>query len=186
MGLLDRIKEIIIRETCVRAINYDKRNLEIRFDTEMAGAKISLVDFQTGIEKIREASEFLELLDNYQYQMCMVCKNLERGAPEWKKYNKIRIGTLHILTSFEATLIAFKSDPEGQEESLNDVIANLQEYLLLIAREVLPHIKYTGESKSTATTVKGSTQILPDTVSKALNIAGLNDEMVDHLVQDLI
>jgi hypothetical protein len=37
MGFLDGIKGIIFRETCVRAINYDKRNLEMKFDAEAAG-----------------------------------------------------------------------------------------------------------------------------------------------------
>lgn len=110
MGFLDGIKGILSRETCVRAINYDKRNLEMNLSTEAAGVKFSFGDFKTEVEKIREASEFSEMLDNYQYQMCMVCKSLEKNDPEWKKYNKIRIGTLHILTSFQATLIAFKND----------------------------------------------------------------------------
>jgi hypothetical protein len=183
MGLLDGIKGIIYRETCDRAINYDKRNMEIKFDVETAGVKFSLGDFKTEIEKIREASEFSELLDNYQYQMCMVCKNLEKNDLEWKKYNKIRIGTLHVLTAFQATLIAFKNDPEGQRSRLDEVVENLQEYLLLTTREVMPNIKYI-ESKSYAT--KGQIpKILSGTVSKALNIAGLNEQQIDDLVEDI-
>lgn len=183
MGFLDGIKGIIFRETCVRAINYDKRNLEIKIDAEAAGVKFSLGDFKTEIEKIREASEFSELLDNYQYQMCMVCKSLEKDDPEWKKYNKIRIGTLQVLTSFQATLIAFKNDPEGQRSRLDEVVGNLQEYLLLTAREIMPNVKYI-ESKSYTT--KGQIpQIMSGTVSKALDIAGLNEQQVDNLVEDI-
>lgn len=183
MGLLDGIKGMISRETCVRAINYDKRNLELKFNAEAAGVKFSLGDFKTETEKIREASEFSELLDNYQYQMCMACKSLEKDDPEWKKYNKIRIGTLHVLTSFQATLIAFKNDPEGQRSKLDEVVGNLQEYLLLTAREVMPNVKYI---ESRPHTRKGQLpKILPTTVSKALDIAGLNEEHVDNLVDDI-
>jgi hypothetical protein len=78
MGLLDGIKGMISRETCSRAINYDKRNLEMNLSTEAAGVKFSLGDFKTEVEKIREASEFSEMLDNYQYQMCMACKSLKK------------------------------------------------------------------------------------------------------------
>jgi hypothetical protein len=97
MGLLDGIKGIIFRETCVRSINYDKRSLEMKLNAEAAAIKFSLGDFKTETEKIHEASESSELLDNYQYQMCMVCKSLEKDDPEWKKYNKLRIGTFHVL-----------------------------------------------------------------------------------------
>jgi len=71
MGFLDTIKGIVTKETCIRAINYDKRNLELKFDAEAAGVKFSMGDFKTEIDKIREASEFSELLDNYQYPMCI-------------------------------------------------------------------------------------------------------------------
>jgi hypothetical protein len=30
MGLLDRLKGVFSKQTCIRAINYDKRNLEIK------------------------------------------------------------------------------------------------------------------------------------------------------------
>jgi hypothetical protein len=183
MGFLNGIKGIIFRETCVRAINYDKRNLEMKLNAEAAGVNFSLGEFKTETEKIREASEFSELLDNYQYQMCIVCKSLQKDDPEWKKYNKIRIGTLHVLTSFQATLIAFKNDPEGQRSRLDDIIASLQDYLLLIAREVMPNVKYI-ESKSYPT--KGQIpNVMSGTVSKALAIAGLNEKHVDNIVEDI-
>jgi hypothetical protein len=183
MGFLDGIKGMIHRETCVRAINYDKRNLVMNLSTEAAGVKFSLGDFKTEVEKIREASEFSELLDNYQYQMCIVCKNLGKEDPEWKKYNKMRIGTLHILTSFQATLIAFKNDPEGQRSRLDDVIGSLQDYLLLTAREVMPNVKYI---ESESYTTKGQVpKIMSSTISKALDIAGLYEKQVDELVEDL-
>jgi hypothetical protein len=185
MGFLDGIRGIIFRETCTRAINYDKRNLEMNLNAEAAGVKFSLGDFKTETEKIREASEFSELLDNYQYQMCMVCKSLEKNDAEWKNYNKIRIGTLHVLTSFQATLIAFKNDPEGQRSRLDDVIGNLQEYFLLTTREIMPNIRhYNGELKSH--TAKGQIRnVMSGTVSKALDIAGLDEKQVDDLIGDL-
>jgi hypothetical protein len=182
MGFLDGIKGMIHRETCVRAINYDKRNLEMNLNTEAAGVKFSLGDFKTEVEKIREASEFSELLDNYQYQMCMVCKSIKKDDPEWRKYNKIRIGTLHMLTSFQATLIGFKNDPEGQRSRLDDVIESLHEYLFLTAREVMPNVKYI-ESESYATTKGPIPKIMSNTVSRALIIAGLNEKQVDDLFE---
>jgi hypothetical protein len=125
MGLLDRLKGVFSKETCIGAINYDKRNLEIKVDAEADGTKSSLAQFKTEVQKIREASEFSELLDNYQYQMCRFCQVLERADPEWKKYNKIRVGIFHILTSLQATLIAFQNDPAGQKNRLHDVVGDI-------------------------------------------------------------
>jgi hypothetical protein len=55
--------------------------------TELPAVKFSLGDFKTEIQKIRDASEFSELLDNYQYQMCKICQSLGKEDEEWKKYN---------------------------------------------------------------------------------------------------
>jgi hypothetical protein len=50
-----------------RAIHYDTRSLRIgNLSTEVQPVTFSIGDFSTEIEKIREASEFSELLDNYQ------------------------------------------------------------------------------------------------------------------------
>ncbi|HKI09949.1 MAG TPA: hypothetical protein VKA09_16280 [Nitrososphaeraceae archaeon] len=181
MLFLDGIKGILSRDTCSRAINYDKRTLEMKLDAEAAGVNFSLADFKTEVQKIRDASEFTQLLDNYQYQMCRVCRSLGKDDPEWRKYNKIRVGSFHILTSLQATLIAFKSDPEGQKRRLHKVVGDLQDYLLLVAREVMPNIEGI-ESKSYVS--KGDlSEIRPNTVSKALNIAGLNEHEVNTFLE---
>jgi len=41
MGFLDGIKGMLSRETCMRAINYDKRNLEMNINAEAAGVIFS-------------------------------------------------------------------------------------------------------------------------------------------------
>src|SRR5215203_1008928 len=156
MLFLDGIKGILSRDTCSRAINYDKRTLEMKLDAEAAGVNFSLADFKTEVQKIRD-------------------------EPEWRKYNKIRVGSFHILTSLQATLIAFKSDPEGQKRRLHKVVGDLQDYLLLVAREVMPNIEGI-ESKSYVS--KGDlSEIRPNTVSKALNIAGLNEHEVNTFLE---
>jgi hypothetical protein len=182
VDLFDRLKGVFSREICIRAINYDKRNLEIKVDADVNGTKFSLADFKTEVEKIREASEFSELLDNYQYQMCRFCQALGRADPEWKKYNKIRVGIFHILTSLQATLIAYQNDPLSQRSRLYDIVGDIQKYLFLVAREIMPSI----ESLDTKSYVsKGDfPEMSSRTVSKALDIAGLNDDTVDKFLEE--
>jgi hypothetical protein len=184
MRLLDRLKGPFTKERCERSINYDKRTLEISgLGSDIPGIKFSLADFKTEVQKIRDASEFSELLDNYQYQMCRLCKELGKEDEEWKKYVAIRASMFNLLTSFQGTLIAFKSDPEGQKPRLYNIVGQLQDFTLLANRQILPNMEDL-ESKSTIS--KGDIQeINPNTVSKALDIAQLDETEVNQFVEDL-
>jgi hypothetical protein len=115
--------------------------LAIRERTDIPSIKFSLADFKTEVQKIRDASEFSELLDNYQYQMCRLCKELRKEDDEWKKYIAIRASMFNLLTSFQVTLIAFKSDPEGQKPLLYNIVGQLQDFALLASRQILPNMK---------------------------------------------
>ena len=75
--------------------------------SELPPVEFSISDFRTEVEKIREASEFSELLDNYQYQMCRISKAYGRDDEEWKKYYKIRVGMVNLLTSFQGYFDCF-------------------------------------------------------------------------------
>jgi hypothetical protein len=155
----------------------------MKLDAEAAGVNFSLADFKSEIQKIRDASEFSQLLDNYQYQMCRVCRSLGRDDPEWRKYNKVRVGTFDILTSLQATLVAFKSDPQGQKPRLHRIVGDLQDYTLLVAREVLPNI---GDIESKSYVSKGDiSEVRPTTVSKALDIAGLDEHEIDTFLEEM-
>ncbi len=184
MRLIDRLKDLFTKEQCERSINYDKRTLEMSgLGTDIPGIRFSLADFKTEVQKIRDASEFSELLDNYQYQMCRLSKELGKEDDEWKKYVAIRASMFNLLASFQGTLIAFKSDPEGQKPRLHNVVGQLQDFALLAARQILPNMEDL-DSKSTIS--KGDIQqINPSTVSKALDIGGLNDNEVNEFIKEL-
>lgn len=140
MSFLGELRGLFLREKCERAIRYDKKTIEIKSKIGMPGMPFSLANFKTEVQKIREASEFAEALDDYQYQMCKICKGLAKNDPEWKKYNKLRVGTIHLLTTLRVNLIAFKTDPDGQKAKLYDIVTRLQDYLILVTREVIPNI----------------------------------------------
>jgi hypothetical protein len=94
-----------MKEKCEKLIKYDRRVLEISgLETDVADVKFSLRDFKTEVQKIRDASEFSEVIDNYQYEMCKICKSLGKDDEEWKKYNAIRASMINLLTSFQADI----------------------------------------------------------------------------------
>jgi hypothetical protein len=184
MGLFDRFRPSFDKEKCERTIRYDTRTIDIgNLATEIPSVKFSFGDFKTELQKIRDASEFSELLDSYQYQMCKICKALGEDYEEWKKYNKIRVGMVNLLTSFQGTLIAFKSDPEGQKARLNDIVGRMQDYVLLVNREIVPNI---SDLESKTSVYKGDVPELNSrTVSKALEISSLDETEVDQFIEEL-
>jgi hypothetical protein len=64
MSFREELKGLFHKEKCERAINYDKRILEIKAKAEVPGITFSLDGFKTEVQKIREASDFAEALDD--------------------------------------------------------------------------------------------------------------------------
>jgi hypothetical protein len=184
VGLLDKFRAFFTSERCERAIHYDTKSLRIgNLSTGVPPVTFSIGDFNTAIEKVREASEFSELLDNYQYQMCRLSKALGRDDLEWKKYYKIRVGMLNLLTSLQSTLIAFKSDPEGQRARLNDIVGRLQDYVLLINKVILPNM---SDLQSKSSISKGDAPVLSEeSVTKALSIGDVKEFDANQFVNEL-
>lgn len=182
MIFVDEMRGFFRKEKCERAINYDKRTLEIKAKAGVPSMAFSLDDFKTEVQKIREASNFAEALDDYQYQMCKICSGMAKSDPEWRKYNKLRVGTIQLLTTLRVNLIAFETDPEGQKAKICDIVTRLQDYLLLVAREIIPSIE---DIQSKSYISKGDIpKVKPTTVSKALDIAGLTEDEVDCFISE--
>ena len=126
MGLLGKLKGPFIRTKCEKWVHFDTNCLTIQsLSGEVPPVKINLAEFQSEVKKIRDASEFSVLLDNYQYEMCRLCKELGKEDEGWKKYIAVRASMLNLLTSFQGTLIAFKSYPDGQKPRLHNVVGQL-------------------------------------------------------------
>ena len=80
-------------------------------------------------------------------------------------------------------MIAFKNDPEGQKVRLNDIVGRLQDYVLLVNREIFPNI---SELESKTSISKGDVPKLnPNTVSKAQQIGDVDESEVNEFIQDL-
>jgi hypothetical protein len=73
-----------------------------------------LSNFETERLKIRDASEYAETLDQYQYEMCKICNGLGKDDIKWRKYNGLRVGTLQLLTTFGIILTAFERNPDTE------------------------------------------------------------------------
>ncbi len=115
--IVNGLNILFTREKCERTINYDKRDLKFEgVDAGMPSARFSFGNFESEERKIRDASEYAAALDDYQYQMCKICKSLGKHDKEWRKYNGLRVGTLHLLTTFRFILSAIERNPNSDTE----------------------------------------------------------------------
>ena len=184
MGLFDRLKPLFNKEKCERTINFDARDLKFSsLSADLPGTKFSLGNFETERQKIRDASEYAETLDDYQYQMCKICNSLGKDDVEWRKYTGLRVGTLQLLTTFRMILTAFERNPGMEKARLDDIIGRLQDCLLLVSKEVMPNIE---DLKSKGQISMGDVaEVNPRTISKALGIADLDETEVNRFVEEL-
>jgi hypothetical protein len=191
------------------------RTLQIKTELDVPGVNFSLDDFKVETQKIRDASEFCEALDDYQYQMCKICKGLGKDDEEWRKYNKLRVTTLQLMTTLRVILIAFKNDPESERANLYGIVQRLQSLTSLLTNNVF-HYKLPEGSTERIYTCSCSksfnsqkelqdhlnmmsdasdfnqhqpTRIIPQielkTLSEALNIAGLTEKEVEKFLRNL-
>jgi hypothetical protein len=80
-------------------------------------------------------------------------------------------------------LTAFERNPDSEKARLYDIIARLQDYLLLLSREVMPNIE---DLSSKGQISKGDVpEVNPRAVSKALDIAGLGETEVNQFIEEL-
>jgi protein associated with RNAse G/E len=83
------------RDKCVKYINYDKRVIEIKgLSSKIPSASFDIGEFRTEVQKVREASEIAQALDDYQVLMCKICQGLGKDDVEWRKYFDLRASTI--------------------------------------------------------------------------------------------
>jgi hypothetical protein len=147
MSFFSGLKSIFDKEKCERTITYDKKTFRMKTKIGVPGLNFSLDDFKVEPQKFHDFSEFSEALDEYQYQMCKICKGLGKDDKEWRKYNKLRIATLQLLTSMRVTLIAYKNDPESERANLDSIVQRLHSFTSLLTNDVFHYIMPKGSTE---------------------------------------
>ncbi len=140
MDLPSAIRTLLSKSSCEKLIRYDGRTLDMgALGAELGGAKFNLASFKTSIEKVREASEAAMAMDDYQYEICKIASEYDKGDPERKQYNRWRVGALGLFASLRIALAALKegeSDP--LKRKLESMIEDMQNFVRAIANAVAP------------------------------------------------
>lgn len=139
LGLKDAIFEFL-RSDCDKQIHFDGRTLEFSgLGAGFGGAKFSLASFKTSREKIRAASETAMAIDDYQWQMCKIAHEYDKGDPERRRYNRWRTGAAGLFASLRATLATFRVDPSDKlRHELESLVRDMNEFARDIAKAVAP------------------------------------------------
>jgi len=184
VNLLDTIRQKFTQQKCKKLIDYDTSSLKIQTSSEQVlSENFSLADFPTEINKIREFAELSQLLDDYQFHICQICQSLWKEDLDWKNYTKIRVGIIALLTQLQITLINFRNDPEGYRTTLDRFTHILQDYLMLISKEVIPNI---DDFHSKSYVSKGDViGVSANTLSKAIQLSGLENDELNKFVEEL-
>ena len=109
---------------CKKLVKYQSRTLE--FDSNIGGGVFSLSNFRLDEAKLEHASQLIQSLDNRQYIMCTDYKHLEENDPSFREYQNRRDKILDAMTAFQYTLLAYQTDPEGQQKNLENAVKGMQ------------------------------------------------------------
>ncbi len=140
MNLKDALAKFLGKPECEKLIRYDGRTLDMgALGAELGGAKFSLASFKTAVEKLREASEAALAMDDYQYNVCKIAAQYDKGSRERTQYNKWRIAALGYFTSLRMTLAAMQSSQsEELRTELDAVIRDMHDFVRAIAKTAAP------------------------------------------------
>jgi uncharacterized coiled-coil protein SlyX len=98
------------------------------------GVTVNLGTVKTDVKKLRQASEIAQALDNYQYTMCLLSKDLDKKTRDFKDFLKMRAAVITLITTFQITLAASSEDGGKFEGELKELISKMK----ALANEVQP------------------------------------------------
>jgi hypothetical protein len=130
LTLLNTLIGYINRGKCEKLVEFQKRTFDFKgFSAEIGGAKVSLAEISTEVKQIESAAETVKALDNFQFYICndlsnpMMKEYLTRE--DLARYTKVRMSAYALILSLQNALEAFKTDPQGQKDNLNNSVQAL-------------------------------------------------------------
>lgn len=136
---LGMLRRILGRSSCERLLKYESRRITFTGLTADTGntATFGLGSFDTDVKTLRHASETAKILDDYQYVMCFLMRDVDKKSKEFRDIFKGRIAAITMITAFRMALVASKDDPGKFESQIKDLISKMQ----ALADEVKPEKK---------------------------------------------
>jgi len=125
-SVLEMLKEIFLGPRCKKLINYDRGKIEFTATVDAPGTKFSIEDFKYGKERLYSACEAAKTLDDCQFNLCRISREVPRDSPERMKILKIRAAAIMTISSIRLTMIAFKENPKKETKKLDQLIDDMR------------------------------------------------------------
>ncbi len=138
--LSSAIASFLGKSSCKKLIKYDKRTLEIdSLSADYAGAKFSLGNVKTSLDKLQDASEQAAALDDWQYNMCEIIHEYDKNDPERKLLNRWRVLVIGYIEELRVTMAALEKDSsEELKKELESEIQDMRDFVRAIAKVLGP------------------------------------------------
>lgn len=163
-------------------VNYDGKMLTIKaLHVNVPNFPLQVGEIISKYEKIREASEIAMALDDYQFQMCKICKGLGKNEAEWRKYNELRVSSLQIITNFRLTLIALSEGAQVMKQA--DTLVDKMMQALAIDREVIPQASLEKFRLKDDITRDEVPALDTQTISRAKIVADVNEKDLEQFLK---
>ena len=146
MGIVSFIRGAL-ENPCQHLVSYQSRTFTFHsVKGEFSGATVSFGGFSTHVEKIRETGDLVNSLDTWQYHFCCAIQRLNKRRRQ--RYLEAHIGALGIIGNLQFSLLAFKANPDGEKESLDDAVRTMQDFMKRVAVSSLKLLSPSRESRA--------------------------------------
>ena len=101
-------------------------------------ATLEMGSLDSVLKIIHQASEIGKALDDYQYLMCLMLQNLDKGTKNYERILMSRAAAITLITTFRMTITASSSDVVHFEEDLRELIAKMKALAKTMERRLAP------------------------------------------------
>ncbi len=130
MNLVNTLKDFFSRPRCKQLIVYNKKELNIgELSANVGSIGFKIGDFKVDTKKVQDASEEACAMDQYQFDLCQMSRELEKNDPFREQLLRMRVGAITLFTNLRMTLIAFKADQSKElSDELQSVIKDMRKF----------------------------------------------------------
>src|SRR5438128_8956561 len=137
MGLVDNLKSILGGGGCEKLLKYEAPVTSLKGGQVLyAGVKFSVASFERWVSKLVDADALALALDDFQYLICGISREIPKKDPDRKLYRDIRVAAASLITELRYLLEAFRRDPESKKDSLDNSIKAMREFNESVVKRV--------------------------------------------------
>lgn len=80
----------------------------------------------------------MEILDSYQYYLCTIAEEFQKGTPLRRRYTDMRVITANFVMEAMVAIESCKVDPTNGMRNLNRIIRKMGEFHDSVVKELFP------------------------------------------------